>query len=106
MTSSGTVKTATLGLALRAIGYRVEIHDSFLHVGRPEGADIPAVHAALETIRDSPSASAPDVLTGTENLATEKYHPYFSRDLLLADAVGSRLDFDVLPELARRLTRT
>ena len=102
-TSSGTVKTATLGLALRAMGHRVEIHEAFLHVSRPDGEDVPSVEAALEAILDSPPASAGDVLGGTENLVTEKYHPYLTPDLLVADASGSRVDFDALPLLAQRL---
>ena len=64
-----------------------------------ECADIPPVEVALETICDSPPAGAEDVLRGTENLVTEKYHPYLTPGLLLADAVGSRLDLDALPAL-------
>ena len=103
-TSSGTVKTATLGLALRRMGLRVEIHDAFLQVTCPDDQHIPSVEDALKTITESPPTSVGDVLEGTENLITEKYHPYLTPDLLLADAVGSRVDLDALPVLAQRLT--
>ncbi|MCZ0945417.1 MAG: DEAD/DEAH box helicase [Gammaproteobacteria bacterium] len=100
-TSSGTVKTSTLALALKARGYATEVHDAFLYVRHDE--DIPPVEDTLAGFASLSQPSASDFLSGKENLLIEKFHPYLSPDLLLADAASSRLDFDSLPELARRL---
>ena len=100
-TSSGTVKTSTLALALKAKGYTTEVHDAFLYVRYDE--DVPPVEDALVDFTRLSRPDAGDFLSGKENLLSEKFHPYLSPDLLRCDAVGSRLDFDSLPELAGRL---
>ena len=99
-TGAGTVKTSTLALVLRAHGYATEVHDGFLHVGQ-EG-DVAPVETVIASLGRSPPLDARQVASGRENLLTEKFHPYLGPDLLLADAASSRLDFDALPELARR----
>ena len=103
-TGTGTVKTSTLALVLRAHGYTTEAHDGFLHVGH--NRDV----APVETVRGSqvrsPPLDAQQVASGRENLLTEKFHPYLGPDLLLADATNSRLDFDALPELVVRSIKT
>ena len=48
-----------------------------------------------------PSASVDNVLSGGENLMTEKFHSYLNAGLLLEDALSSRLNLVALPKLAR-----
>ena len=100
-TSTGTVKTATLALVLRAEGYRVDVHDGFLDVRR-EG-ELPSVKGALEAIAMSDPATLEEFMADGKNLMVEKFHPYLSPALLVADAVSGRVDFGSLPHLARRL---
>lgn len=103
-TWSGTIKTSTLALALRSMGYTTGIHDGFLNVNYEDRAQSPEdVEAALEGIVRSAPMSADTILSGKENLMTEKFHPHLSLDLLLEDAVSSRIDVFALPKLARRL---
>ena len=101
-TGTGTVKTSTLALVLRAHGYTTEPHDGFVHVGG--SADLAPVEKFLETLPSLPPVEVRQVASGRENLLAEKFHHYLGPDLLLADAASSRLDFDALPDLARRLT--
>ena len=100
-TWAGTVKTASLALVLRAMGYTAEAHDGFLNVYH--AADVQSVEATLEEIARSPTVDADSVLSGKENYMTEKFHPYLSTDLLLEDATSSRIDLGALPEVARRV---
>ena len=100
-TSTGTVKTSTLALVLRAKGYRVEFYDGFLDVRR-EG-ELPSVEGALEVIAMSDPATLEESMADGKNLMVEKFHPYLSPALLVADAVSGRIDFGSLPQLARKL---
>ena len=102
-TWTGTVKTLTLALALRAMGYTAEIYDGFLNVTYGESTQ--PVEAALEEIARSAPISADSVLSGKENFITEKFHSYLSLDLLLEDATSSRIDLSSLLDLARNMTR-
>ena len=102
-TWSGTVKTATLALALRARGHSVETHDGFINVGHSEG--VPTIQVSLEWLSKHKGLSALELLEDSEigNLNTEKYHKYMCRELLLSDACSSRLDFSALPDLSRKI---
>lgn len=100
-TWSGTVKTSTLALALRAMGYTAETYDGFLDVNYEDGRK--PVEAALDEIVRSAPLSADTLLSGRENFMTEKFHPYLSPELLLEDATSNRIDLGALPELAYRL---
>lgn len=100
-TGTGTVKTSTLALFLRANGYTTEAYDGFLRVAH--NSDIAPVETVMGSLVGSSRLDAQQVASGQESLLTEKFHPYLGPDLLLADAASSRLDFDALPDLARRL---
>ena len=98
-TWTGTVKNSTLALALQARGYKVETHDGFLDVNQDKGSR--SVKASLEEIAHVARSSPHELLSGKENLMTEKFHPFLCSDLLLEDASSSRIDLAALPELAR-----
>ena len=100
-TWAGTVKTSSLALALRTMGYAVTIHDGFLEVGCDRLKE--TLPIALERIAGSGAVSFASLLGGTENLRTEKFHRYLSPELLVEDAISSRIDLDALPALACRL---
>ena len=100
-TWAGTVKTSSLALVLRTMGYTVEIHDGLLNVYH--GEDAQPVATALENIARTPSISVDNVLSSRGTFMTEKFHPYLSADLLLEDALSSRLDLGAVQKLARSL---
>ena len=100
-TWAGTVKTSSLALVLRVMGYTVEIHDGFLNVNHVE--EVQPVATALEDIARAPSISVDDVMSSRGTFMTEKFHPYLSTDLLLEDALSSRLDLGAVQTLARSL---
>ena len=100
-TSVGTVRTSTLALVLRALGYSIDVYDGFLDVHYEKG--IKPIDATLNTIADGAPNSLEIVLPETSNLITEKFHSYLSSELLLEDALSSRLDLDALPSIAQRL---
>ena len=103
-TWAGTVKTSTLALALRTMGYTVASHDGFLDITYKKS--VQPVEAALKEIAFSAPNSAHRLLSGKENLMTEKFHRYLNPDLLLEEAASSRIDLDALPELALSIIET
>lgn len=96
---AGTVKTSTLALVLRSMGYMTAVYPGFLDISH--GADVQPVESALEKIASSAPASADEVLSGGENFITEKFHRYLSPDLLLEDVASNRIDLAALPALTR-----
>lgn len=100
-TSVGTVRTSTLALVLRALGYSINVYDGFLDVNYEKG--IEPIESTLKTIATSAPNALDIVLPQKSNLSAEKFHVYLSPDLLLKDAVSSRLDLDALPGIAQRL---
>ena len=99
-TWAGTVKTSTLALVLRAMGYTAEVHDGFLDINE-EG--VQPVDDALTTIANFTPISSHNLLSGEENFMTEKFHPYLDIDLLREDATSSRVALDAMPDLARSI---
>ena len=100
-TWTGSVKTATLALRLRAMGYSVAIYDGFLDVNY--GGGIPPLEEALLEIASADEMSVESLLSGSANFVTEKFHPYLSSDHLLMEATSSRVDLSSLPGLARTM---
>ena len=100
-TWAGSIKTSTLALRLRAMGYTVAAYDGFLDVNY--GEDVPPAEEALREIADAADTSAERLMAGSANFITEKFHPYLNRDLLLEEAASSRLDLAALPALARSI---
>ncbi len=99
-TRAGTVKTATLALALRSQGYQVERHDGFLEVKADQDAT-----PLLETLRALSDAKQVDLFADGTNLQFEKFHPYLPRELLAQDALSTRLDAEALPDLCSELVK-
>ena len=98
----GSTKSDTLALALSSKGFILEeCQAGFLDVKRSTGS--PTLMDALDEIANSDSISPTSVISEASNLATEKFHKYLSKDLLIEDVANSKLDFDSLPGLARRL---
>lgn len=100
-TWAGSIKTSTLGLQLRAMGYVVTSYDGFLDVN--SGEDLPPAEEALREIAFRTDTSSESLLSSRGNFIVEKFHPYLSTDLLLEEAASSRLDLQALPELANRI---
>ena len=103
-TWAGTVKNATLAVALRNYGYRATVYDGLLDV-----TNVARRRDFLENLDELGLPQGFDenaLLTSNLNLVAEKFHPYLSRDLLLKDALSCRFDADALPELVRRLNQS
>ena len=100
-TWAGTVKTTTLALWLRNMGYTASVHHGFLEVEN-KSVDTP-LESALRDIAESP----PDVnrisLPGLEQCMSEKFHRYLSTDLLYEDAITSVVDLAAMPQLAKSI---
>jgi len=99
-TRAGTVKTATLALALRSQGYLVERHDGFLEV-KADHDTMPL----LKALRTLSGAKQVDLFTDGTNLQFEKFHPYLTPELLAQDALSTRLDAEALPDLCSELVK-
>ncbi len=101
-TWDGTIRTTTLALALQSHGFAVAVHDGFLDVvdRRTEHDRLTSVLRAL-TVEPGPDGT--DLASGMSALESEKFHRYLSRDLLVLDAVTSKVEPDAVPKMAQRL---
>ena len=97
-TGCGTVKTTTLAFALRGRGFTAQIYDGFLEI--LVGKSTQSLIAALHALADGEDAR---LFAANANLATEKFHPYLSKDLLEIDALAGRLDEKCLPMLVETI---
>lgn len=97
-TKTGSVRTTTLALALRASGYTVQTYDGFLEVFRKEKS--PPLIDALSNLANGTDV---DLFAHSPNLQFEKFHPYLPDDLLQMDALLSRLDVNGLADLSRSI---
>ena len=94
-TWAGTTKSWSLGLVFGTYRYGWTPHEGFLEVSGPN-AHL-TVRDVLHNIKRGVKADFSDK---SLNLSFEKYHRYLSRDLLLTDAMASRLDLKSLPKMA------
>lgn len=93
-TKSGSVRTTTLALALRANGFTVQTHDGFLEVFRND--ESPELIDALSALEDGKEV---DLFAHSPNLLFEKFHPHLTEEILRRDALSSRLDTGCLSSL-------
>jgi len=97
-TKTGSVRTATLALALRANGFTVQTHDGFLEVfGKDESPDL---IDALSALADGKEV---DLFAHSPNLLFEKFHPHLTEELLQKDALSAHLDASGLADLTRSI---
>ena len=98
-TWAGTVRTTTLGLALRSHGFTVGVHNGFLDVepGRKDKIGLPGI---LKKLAAEPAPSGKELASIIVPLESEQFHPYLSRDLLVEDALSSRILPGAVPEMA------
>lgn len=91
----GSVKLSTLALALRSFGYKTIAHDGLLEVDSTD-TDI-ELESALNKIGLGESINLFDAKA---NLMIEKFHVYLNEELLMKDALSSRLDEKSLPAIS------
>lgn len=97
-TRSGTLKTTTLALALRAYGFSVQTHHGFLEVfGKDETPPL------IETLTGLSSGNEVDLFEHSPNLIFEKFHPHLTEALLKSDAMSARLQLDALASLCDQI---
>ncbi len=101
-TWDGTIRTMTFALALRCHGFAVVDYDGFLDVKdrEPERDRLARV---LRTLAVEPAPDGAGLASGMSALESEKYHRYLSRELLILDAVSSKMSPGSVPGMARRL---
>lgn len=95
-TWSGTVKTWTLGIMFGSLGFKWFTHDGFLEVYEAKES-IGGIKDVLRKIRGKNFGS---LYRKIDTLEFEKFHCYLNQELLLEDALSSRLDIESLPKLA------
>ena len=100
-TWAGTVKTTTLALRLRSLGYTASIHHGFLEVENKSTDK--SVESVLRDISESPPGLSRISLPGLEQCLSEKFHRYLSSDLLYEDAITSVVDLPAMPQLAKSI---
>lgn len=94
-THCGTVKTTTLAVALRSLGYAVQTYDGFLEVLAGHSSS-----SLFDTLKDMLNGENFNLFAANTNLITEKFHPYLTQRLLEMDALSFRLDQASLPSVA------
>ena len=100
-TWTGTVKTTTLALLLRNMGYTASVHHGFLEVEN-KSTDL-SVESALQSIAESSAELSRISLPALEQCMSEKFHRYLSPDLLYEDAITSVVDLTAMPQLAKNI---
>ena len=100
-TWAGTVKTTTLALWLRNVGYTAVVHHEFLEVEK-KSTDL-SVESALRDIAEITPDLSRISRSGLERCMSEKFHRYLSSDLLYEDAVTSVVDLAAMPQLAESI---
>lgn len=95
LTRCGSVKNATLALALRNFGFQVQTYDGFLEVLQDK-----AEVTVIDALRTIASNEEIELFSTDVSLMFEKFHPYLSIKLLQQDALTCKLDLQGAKSLA------
>ncbi len=98
---TGTAGTSALAIVLASLGYRVDTFDGLVEISATE-LDVSRLLRGLEDLA-SGRLDLQRLVAGARALEHEKFHRYLGKDLLVADALSSRLDLDAVQSIARRL---
>ena len=102
---TGTVGTASLAVVLASLDYRVGTFDGILEVFLT-GSNSKSLIPELENIAAG-KLNLPDLVRNRASaLVHEKFHHYLGDDLLVSDALSSRLDLNAVPTIAQSLCST
>ena len=102
---TGTVGTASLAIVLASLDYRVGTFDGILEVFST-GSNSKNLIPELENIAAG-KLDLPDLVRSRASaLVHEKFHQYLGADLLVSDALSSRLDLNAVPAIAQSLCST
>ena len=99
---TGTVATGSLAIVLVSLDYRVGTFDGVLEVSSA-GSSVNGLISDLESIASGKLDLKHLVRNRARALVHEKFHYYLGDDLLISDALSSRLDLDAVPSIARDL---
>ena len=99
-TWSGTIRTTSLALILRSHGLTVDVHDGFLDVESDQKDETNLLNV-LKKLDDDSVPSCKLLASSVMIPQSEKYHVYLSRDLLVKDALSSRLQPGAVPKMAK-----
>ena len=99
---AGTVGISSLAIVLSCLGHSVGKYDGILDVSSPSSHS----ECLLPQLKDIAAGKVDlrDLIKGRAHaLNYEKYHHFLNDDLLVADAMSSRLDLSKVPEIAQYL---
>ena len=99
---TGTVGTASLAIVLASLDYRVGTFDGILEV-YSTGSKSKKLIPELENIAANKLDLTDLVRSRASALVQEKFHHFLGDDLLIFDALSSRLDLKAVPAIARSL---
>ena len=103
-TWNGTIRTTSFALILRSHGLTVDVHDGFLDVEPEQKARVNLLNV-LKKSADDLAPSCEHLASNTVIPQGEKYHAYLSRDLLVEDALSSRLQPGAVPEMVEDILK-
>ena len=101
-TWTGTAGSASLAIVLASLHFRVGQFDGILEVS-PSRSGSEKLIPVLESIAAEKMDLPELVRNRASALAHEKFHRYLDDDLLVRDALSSRLDLDAVPAIAQSL---
>ena len=102
---TGTVGTASLAIVLTSLDYRVCAFDGIIEVSS-KGPNSNKLIVDLENIAAGNLDLTDLVRSRASAFMHEKFHHYLGDDLLVSDALSSRLDLNAVPTIARSLCST
>ena len=94
----GSVRTATLALALQSYGFQVQSYDGFLEVHKKDSTT-----NLLDALQLISQGNSKNILNDGTNLHFEKFHSFLNIELLHMDAISSRLDIPALNQMATEI---
>jgi ATP-dependent Lhr-like helicase len=92
----GTIATETLALALKREGLGASARPTVIEFKEEQNS----VKQVLRSLSEKPAPQSTDLTQQVENLVSQKFHPYLSRELLAADLASERIVSELVPELA------
>ena len=95
----GTIATETLALALRSYRLDATPFHAVVEIKNPIGE----VEDALADLARNAPPSSTRLASFIKVLQREKFHPYLSREMLIADAASARIGADAVPVIAKEL---
>ena len=103
-TWDGTIRTTTFALALQLHGFTAAVHDGFLAISAVQDGQASLLRT-LKRLGGQPAPAGEQLASSIAPLESEKFHHYLSRDLLIVDAIASKVSPGAVPEMAQEVLK-